>query len=109
MDTNVDNFSSLADSISMLMNMQNADNDQRAVELYRAMFRNEKDINKLDFNYADHILGYVEWGCKKAEVDYKNFLNYLKTIAPNEYDSHLMMFNEAIQNRNNDNFEKDEN
>lgn len=51
----MDNLESLAESIGQLNAPQNADNDQRAVGLYRAMFRNDKDINKLDFNYADHI------------------------------------------------------
>ncbi len=64
-----ENLKSLAEAMVQLNAMQNADNDQRAVELYRAMFRNDFDINKLDFNYADAILGYVEFGVEKAEVD----------------------------------------
>lgn len=104
----MDNLESLAESIGQLYAMQNADNDQRAVELYRAMFRNDKDINKLDFNYADHILGYVEFGCSNAEIDYKNYLNYLKAIEPSEYNEHLSMYEEAIRNRDNENYEEDE-
>ncbi len=104
----MDNLESLAESIGQLYAMQNADNDQRAVELYRAMFRNDKDINKLDFNYADHILGYVEFGCSNAEIDYKNYLNYLKTIVPSEYNEHLSMYEEAIRNRDNENYKEDE-
>jgi len=104
----MDNLESLAESIGQLYAMQNADNDQRAVELYRAMFRNDKDINKLDFNYADHILGYVESGCSNAEIDYRNYLNYLKTIVPSEYNEHLSMYEEAIRNRDDENYEEDE-
>lgn len=104
----MDNLESLAESIGQLYAMQNADNDQRAVELYRAMFRNDKDINKLDFNYADHILGYVEFGCSNAEIDYKNYLNYLKAIEPSEYNEHLSTYEEAIRNRDNENYEEDE-
>lgn len=103
-----DNSNSLVESFGQLMDLQNSDNDQRAVELYRAMFRNDKDINKLDYNYADHILGYVEFGCDNAEVDYRNYLNYLKTIVPDEYPSHLRMFNEAIHNRDDENYKEDE-
>ena len=62
-----ENFKSLAEAMVQLNAMQNADNDQRAVELYRAMFRNDFDINKLDFNYADSILGYVEFGVEKLK------------------------------------------
>ncbi len=104
----MNNLDSLAESIGQLYAMQNADNDQRAVELYRAMFRNDKDINKLDFNYADHILGYVEFGCSNAGIDYKNYLNYLKAIVPSEYNEHLSMYEEAIRNRDNANYKEDE-
>lgn len=104
----MDNLESLAESIGQLYAMQNSDNDQRAVELYRAMFRNDKDINKLDFNYADHILGYVESGCSNAEIDYRNYLNYLKVIEPSEYNEHLSMYEEAIRNRDDENYEEEE-
>ena len=88
-----DNLDSLVETISQLNAMQDADNDQRAVELYRA---------------ADHILEYVEFGVEKAEVDYKNYLRYLKMISPVEYLSHLDMFNEAIRSRDDENFVEDE-
>lgn len=104
----MNNLDSLAESIGQLYALQNADNDQRAVELYRAMFRNDKDINKLDFNYADHILVYVEFGCSNAEIDYKNYLNYLKAIEPSEYNEHLSMYEDAIRNRDDENYEEDE-
>ena len=103
-----DDLKSLAEAISQLNAMQDTDNDQRAVELYRAIFRNDVDINKLDFNYADHILGYVEFGVEKAEVDYRNYLRYLKMISPEAYLSHLDMFNEAIRSRDDENYEEDE-
>ena len=104
----MDNLESLAESIGQLNALQNADNDQRAVGLYRAMFRNDKDINKLDFNYADHILGYVEFGCSNAEIDYRNYLNYLKAIEPSEYNEHLSMYEDAIRNRDDENYEEEE-
>lgn len=104
----MDDLESMAESIGQLYALQNADNDQRAVGLYRTMFRNDKDINKLDFNYADNILGYVEFGCSNAEIDYGNYLNYLKTIVPHEYSSHLSMYEEAIRNRDDENYEEDE-
>ncbi len=47
------NFDSLVESIGQLMAMEEEDNDHKAAALYRAMFVNDKDINKLDFNYAN--------------------------------------------------------
>jgi len=91
---------SLAESLGQLFEMQNEDNDRKAVALYRAMFVNDKDVNKLDFNYADWILQYAEFGCENAVVDYKNYLNYLRTIVPEEYPSHLRMFEESMKRRN---------
>lgn len=103
-----DNLDSLVEAISQLNAMQDADNDQRAVELYRAMFRNDCDINKLDFNYADHILGYVEFGVEKAEIDYRNYLRYLKMLVPEAYLSHREMFEEAIRNRDDENIDEED-
>ena len=92
----IDNLDGLVESFGQLYRMQNEDNDLKAVELYRAMFRHERDINKLDYYYADHILGYVSVGFEKAIEDYRNYLQYLRTIAPSEYPSHLKMFNEEL-------------
>ena len=89
----------LVESLGQLFEMQNEDNDRKAAALYRAMFVNDKDINKLDLKYADWILGYAEFGCENAVVDYKNYLNYLKTIVPKEYPSHLRMFEESMERR----------
>lgn len=100
METNNNNFDSLVESIGQLFEMQNEDNDRKAAALYRAMFVNDKDANKLDFNYADHILGYAEFGCQNAVIDYKNYLNYLRTNVPEEYPSHLRMFEESMERRN---------
>lgn len=47
------NFDSLVESIGQLMAMEEEDNDHKVAALYRAMFVNDKDINKLDFNYAN--------------------------------------------------------
>ena len=100
MDRNNDNIDSIVEAFVTLFEMQDEDNDRKAAALYRAMFVNDKDINKLDYNYADHILGYAEFGCENAIVDYKNYLNYLKTIVPKEYPSHLQMFQESMKRSN---------
>ncbi len=79
--------------------MQDEDADSRAAGLYRAMFRHEFDINKLDWEYADHILGYAEMGSDIAVEDYKNYLQYLKCFNQEEYLAHKDMLDEAINSK----------
>ena len=85
----------LASCFQQLQAIQDEDNDRRAAGLYRAMFRNEFDINKLDWEYTDHILGYAQMGCEAAAEDYRNYLQYLKRINKEEYLAHKKMFDEA--------------
>lgn len=75
-------FDSLVESIGQLVEMQDSANDYYSAGLYRAMFRNETDLNKLDYNYADHILEYAEFGCQNAIEDYRNYLLYVKKLYP---------------------------
>ena len=84
-------------SVQQLQDMQDEDNDRRAAGLYRAMFRHETDINKLDWNYTDHILGYAEMGSDIALEDYKNYLQYLKCISEEEYLAHKQMLDENYE------------
>lgn len=96
---NENHLNNTVDCIGQLIEMQNEDNERKAAALYRAMFVNDRDINKLDYNYADHILGYIEFGCQKAIIDYKNYLQYLKILVPEEYPSHLRMFEESMNSK----------
>jgi len=91
------NFDSLVESIGQLMEMQDSANDYYSAGLYRAMFRNETDLNKLDYNNADHILGYAEFGCKNAIEDYRNYLLYVKKLYPSEYPEYAKMLENAIK------------
>ena len=68
------------------------------------MFRHEMDVNRLDFNYADHILDYVGAGMDGAVEDYKNYLQYLKCFSMEEYLAHKHMQEEEL----NPNCEEDE-
>ena len=99
---NENHLDNIVGCIGQLMEMQNEDNERKAAALYRAMFVNDRDINKLDYNYADHILGYIEFGCQNAVIDYKNYLQYLKILVPEEYPSHLKMFEESMNSINED-------
>ena len=96
MDKNTNSLDSLVESIGQLIEMSDAENDRVAAGLYRAMFRHETDLNKLDYNYADHILGYAEMGCENAIEDYKNYLQYIKTIHPSEYPEYAKMLEDAL-------------
>ena len=86
----------IASCFQQLQAMQDDDNERRAAGLYRAMFRHETDINKLDWNYADHILEYAEMGSDVAIEDYKNYLQYLKCISKDEYLSHKEMLGKGL-------------
>lgn len=97
MEKSIDNLDSLVESIGQLMAIEDAENDRCAAGLYRAMFRHEADLNKLDYNYADHILGYAECGCKNAVEDYKNYLQYIKAICPSEYPQYEKMQEDALK------------
>ena len=96
MKDNNDNYDSLVESIGRLMDMQDSDNDRCAAGLFRAMFRHETDLNKLDNQFADNILGYAESGCNNAVEDYKNYLQYIKTICPSVYPEYKEMFKNTI-------------
>ena len=91
-----DKIENLASCFQQLQAMQDDDNERRAAGLYRAMFRHETDINKLDWDYADHILGYAEMGSDIALEDYKNYLKYLKCINKEEYLAHKEMLNNGL-------------
>ena len=98
--TNNTSFEELVDSFKQLNAMFSEDLDHRSAGLYRAMFRHEMDVNKLDYIYADHILDYISSGIDEAVEDYKNYLQYLKCINPEEYLAHEKMFEEELNPKN---------
>ncbi len=62
--------------------------------LYRLMFQHERNISVLD-TYADQLLdGLCGFVSKYDEIDYKNYLQYLKVVVPAEYEGHKEMFDE---------------
>ena len=93
----INNFDSLIDNIGQLIEISNAENDCFAAGLYRAMFRNETDLNKIDWNYADHVLGYASMGCQNAIEDYKNYLLYIKKLYPSEYPEYAKMLDDLTK------------
>ena len=89
-------FGNLVDSIKQLNILLSEDLDRLATGLYRAMFRHETNINKLDWDYADHILGYAEMGSDIAVEDYMNYIQYLKCISKEEYLAHKEMLDNGL-------------
>ena len=84
----------LLDSIAGLIELMSQQQDQAAAMLYRLMFRHERNINVLD-RYSDILLGGVSgMGSKFAKEDYKNFLQYLSYVVPDEYTPHKKMYDE---------------
>ena len=87
----------LIQSISELGKLCSQQEDSAAAELYRLMFKHERNINILD-HYADIILDYViGFGGEHAEEDYRNFLQYLGTVLPSEYKEHKEFFEDMIK------------
>ena len=87
----------LLDSIAGLNELMSQQQDQAAAMLYRLMFRHERNINVLD-RYSDILLGGVSgMGSKFAKEDYKNFLQYLSYVVPDEYTPHKEMYEEELR------------
>lgn len=93
------NFEALADTLLGSNDILSEANDQCAAGMYRAMFRHEMDINKLDYEYTDHILDCVYGGVEAAEEDYRNYLQYLKCFNKEEYLAHKEMLENALNLR----------
>ncbi len=84
----------LLDSIAGLNELMSQQQDQAAAMLYRLMFRHERDVRVLD-RYSDVVLeGIAGMGSEFAKEDYRNFLQYLSHVVPNEYAPHKEMYDE---------------
>lgn len=90
------NFEGLENALSGFNEMLSDANDHCAAGMYRAMFRHVMNINKLDFEYTDYILDYVNGGIETAEEDYRNYLQYLKCFNEEEYLAHKEMLENAL-------------
>lgn len=84
----------LLESIAGLDELMGQHQDQAAAMMYRLMFRHERDIRVLD-RYSDIVLeGISGMGSAFAKEDYRNFLQYLSHVAPDEYAPHKEMYDE---------------
>ena len=72
----------LLNSFKELVEQCDMANDQYAAGLYRAMFRHETDLQKLDWKFADRILDGVYMGNKNSIEDYKNYILYVESFSP---------------------------
>lgn len=84
----------LLESIAGLNELMGRHQDQAAAMMYRLMFRHERNIHVLD-RYSDVVLeGVSGMGSVFAKEDYRNFLQYLSYVVPNEYAPHKEMYDE---------------
>ena len=87
----------LLESIAGLNGLMSQQQDQAAAMLYRLMFRHERDVRVLD-RYSDVVLeGIAGMGSDFAKEDYRNFLQYLSHVVPNEYAPHKEMYDEECR------------
>ena len=86
------------ESIAGLNELMSQQQEQAAAMLYRLMFRHERSLHVLD-HYSDIVLeGVSGMGSKFAKEDYKNFLQYLSYVIPDEYAPHKRMYDEECGN-----------
>lgn len=98
----------LIDSLKSFAQMITSSHDSAAAMLYRLMFQHERNISVLD-TYADQLLdGLTGIGSKYDEIDYKNYLQYLKVVVPSEYEDHKEMFDEYTAEYDEEDVEKKE-
>ena len=87
----------LLDSIAGLNELMSQQQDQAAAMLYRLMFRHEQNLHVLD-RYSDIVLeGVSGMGSEFAKEDYRNFLQYLSYVIPDEYAPHKEMYEEELR------------
>ena len=87
----------LMESIAGLNELMSQQQDQAAAMLYRLMFRHERNLHVLD-HYSDVVLeGVSGMGSKFAKEDYRNFLQYLSYVIPDEYAPHKEMYEEELR------------
>ena len=86
------------ESIAGLNELMSLQQEQAATMLYRLMFRHERNIHVLD-HYSGIVLeGVSGMGSEFAKEDYKNFLQYLSYVIPDEYAPHKRMYDEECGN-----------
>ena len=86
--------SELIESIAGLNELIGQKQNQAAAMMYRLMFRHERNVRVLD-RYSDVVLeGVSGMGSEFAKEDYRNFLQYLSYVVPNEYAPHKEMYDE---------------
>lgn len=87
----------LMESIAGHNELMGQQQNQADAMMYRLMFRHERNIRVLD-RYTDVVLeGVSGMGCEFAKEDYRNFLQYLLHVAPDEYAPHKRMYDEEFE------------
>jgi len=80
--------SELIESIAGLNELIGQKQNQAAAMMYRLMFRHERDVV---------LEGVSGMGSEFAKEDYRNFLQYLSHVIPDEYAPHKEMYEEELR------------
>ena len=86
------------DFINQIHSLQTASEqsaDIAAAQLYRLMFRHERNLNVLD-QWADQVLEGCLWN-DSAEEDYRNYIKYIKAHDEKLATQYQKMLDEMIK------------
>lgn len=85
----------LIESFGALSEMGAQQGDIAAANLYRAMFRGERSLNKLDY-WGDGVLDGIMWN-ESCKEDYLNYLRYLEAHDKEIAQRHRELYEETIK------------
>ena len=85
----------LLESMSAIGDMARQQADMAAVQLYRAMFRHERNLNTLD-QWADRVLDGVTWSDESKE-DYQNYIQYIEYYDKKLGQEYRQMYEKTIK------------
>ena len=85
----------LLESLKGLSDMATQQSDIAAANLYRAMFRHERNLNILD-QWADRVLDGVMWS-EGAREDYQNYIRYIEAHDIEKAKEYREMYEDMIK------------
>ncbi len=83
------------EKIHSLQKVSEQNADIAAAQLYRLMFRHERDLHVLD-QWADQVLDGCLWS-ESAEEDYRNYIKYISAHDQNLAEQYQKMLDHMIK------------